>query len=187
MAREEKEAEERRKTRLFKGRWVINERWVIENFKKMQITKLSKRRFVKDDLIGERAEYLTHYSDRGTVVSQRLTHFCIIVSIKWWNKFQILEKKPEWKNGVILLREDRFAFDRFTKLPPEIMRKIIDFVHYDDVINFRKAYRESCVCQTFLSELRISKRKRDKKMIQCQFRNCTVKYWSKASLRVVSF
>ena len=27
----------------------------------MQITKLSKRRFVKDDLIGERAEYLTHY------------------------------------------------------------------------------------------------------------------------------
>jgi len=137
----------------------------------MQITKLSKRRFVKDDLIGERAEYLTHYSDRG-----------IIVSLKWWNKFHILEKKPEWKNGVILLREDRFAFDRFTKLPPEIMRKIIDFVHYDDVINFRKAYRESCACQTFLSELRISKRKRDKKMIECQFRNCTVKYWSKASL-----
>ena len=44
-----------------------------------------------------------------------------------------------------MLREDRFAFDRFTKLPPEIMRKIIDYVHYDDVINFRKAYKESGV------------------------------------------
>ena len=95
---------------------------------------------------------------------------------------KFLEKTPEWKNGVILLREDRFAFDRFTKLPPELMRKIIDFVHYDDVINFRKAYKESCVCQAFLGELRISKRKRDKKMIECQFRNCTVKYWSKSSL-----
>ena len=136
----------------------------------MQIIKLSQRRFVKDDLIGERAEYLTHYSDRG-----------IIVSLKTQVNF-FLEKTPEWKNGVILLREDRFAFDRFTKLPPEIMRKIIDYVHYDDVINFRKAYKESGVCQAFLGELRISKRKRDKKMIECQFRNCTVKYWSKSSL-----
>ena len=39
-----------------------------DKVRKMQITKLTKKRFVKDELIGERAEYLTHYTGQGIIV-----------------------------------------------------------------------------------------------------------------------
>ena len=83
--------------------------------------------------------------------------------------------------GIEILRNDPYGFDRLVKLPDVCIEKIISFIHFDDLLNTKKAYRGHSFIPLLIDKTKKKNEKRDKKQIKCYLADCNNYFWSKVS------